>query len=171
MPTEAIEKVADNLLRAIRSEREGQHFYLMAAQTCQDSKGREVFEQLAAEELGHAEFLQMQYRSVLDTGRPDENIKLGTQMDLSGANPIFSDQIRSRLKDAHFEMTALAVGAHLELDAQKYYLKMAAESEDIVINTFFTELADWEAGHYRALLTQQESLKEDYWSGSGFAPF
>ena len=157
MPTEAIEKVADNLLRAIRSEREGQHFYLMAAQTCQDSKGREVFEQLAAEELGHAEFLQMQYRSV--------------QMDLSGANPIFSDQIRSRLKDAHFEMTALAVGAQLELDAQKYYLKMAAESEDIVINTFFTELADWEAGHYRALLTQQESLKEDYWSGSGFAPF
>jgi rubrerythrin len=108
---------------------------------------------------------------VLDTGRPDENIKLGTQTDLSGPNPIFSDQIRSRLKDAHFEMTALAVGAQLELDAQKYYLKMAAESEDIVINTFYAELADWEAVHYRALLTQQESLKEDYWSGSGFAPF
>ncbi len=171
MSNEAIEKVADGLLKAIRAEREGQHFYLMAAKTCQDPMGREVFEQLAAEELGHAKFLQMQYQSVLDTGKPDENLKLGPQMDLSGPNPIFSDQIRSRLKDAHFEMTALSVGAQLELDAQKYYLERAAESEVIYIKTFYSELADWEAGHYRALLTQQESLKEDYWSGDGFAPF
>ena len=171
MSSEAISKVTDGLLNAIRAEREGQHFYLMAAQTCRDSKGREVFEQLAAEELGHAEFLQKQYRSLLDTGRPDENLKLGTQTDLQGPNPIFSDQIRSRLKDAHFEMTALSVGAQLELDAQKYYLERAAESEAIYIKTFYLELADWEAVHYRALVSQQESLKEDYWSGSGFAPF
>ena len=171
MSNELIEKVADGLLKAIRAEREGQHFYLMAAETCQDPRGQEVFEQLAAEEAGHAEFLQKQYRSVLDTGRPDKNLKLGNQMDLSGPNPIFSDEIRSRLKDAHFEMTALSVGAQLELDAQKYYSERAAESEDIVIKVFYSELADWEAGHYRALITQQESLKEDYWSGGGFAPF
>ena len=39
------------------------------------------------------------------------------------------------------------------------------------LGLFFTELAEWEAGHYEALLTQQESLKEDYWSASRFSPF
>ena len=39
------------------------------------------------------------------------------------------------------------------------------------IRAFYLELADWETGRYRALLSQQESLKEDYWSDSGFSPF
>ncbi|MCP4678581.1 MAG: ferritin family protein [Deltaproteobacteria bacterium] len=171
MSDETLNTVADGLLKAMQAEREGQHFYLMAAQTCQDPKGREIFEQLALEEQEHAKFLKTQYHSVLDTGRPDTTLKLGTPTELVGPNPIFSEKIRERLKDAHFEMTALSVGAQLELDAQKYYTERAAETNDVVIKTFYLELAEWEAGHYRALLAQQESLKEDYWSGSGFAPF
>ncbi len=171
MSDETMKKVAEGLLKAMQAEREGQHFYMMAAQTCQDPKGREIFEQLALEELEHARFLKTQYQSVLDTGKPDTNLKLGTPTALTGPSPIFSDAIRSRLNDAHFEMTALSVGAQLELDAKNYYAERAAETDDLVIKTFYSELADWEAGHYRALLAQQESLKEDYWSESGFAPF
>ena len=164
-------KIADALLKAMQAEREGQHFYMMAAQTCEDAKGRAVFEQLAAEELEHARFLKAQYQSVLDTGGPDKSLKLGPPTDLSGPSPIFSEKIRDRIKDAHFEMTALSVGAQLELDAQKYYTEQAAETDDDIIKAFYLELAAWEAGHYRALLAQQDSLKEDYWSASGFAPF
>ncbi len=171
MLDQTIKKVADGLLKAMQAEREGQHFYLMAAQTCQDPKGKEIFEQLAHEELEHAKFLKTQYRSVLDTGKPNTNLKLGKPVELTGPSPIFSDAIRKRLKDAHFEMTALSVGAQLELDAEKYYQERAAETGDLVIKTFYLELAEWEAGHYRALLDQQETLKEEYWSGSGFSPF
>ena len=32
-------------------------------------------------------------------------------------------------------------------------------------------LSHFHPGHYHALLAQQESLKEDYWSQGGFAPF
>lgn len=35
----------------------------------------------------------------------------------------------------------------------------------------YTELAEWESGHYEALTRQQEELKEDYWSAGGFSPF
>lgn len=166
-----MKKVAQGLVRAIQAEREGQHFYLMAAKTCQDEKGRDVFTQLAGEEAEHAKFLKMQYVSLIETGKPDAGIKLGKGTELEGSSPIFSDKIRSRLKDAHFEMTALSVGAQLELDAQKYYSERAAETDDIVIKTFYFELAEWEGGHYRALLAQQDSLKEEYWSQNGFAPF
>ncbi|MCP4605703.1 MAG: ferritin family protein [Proteobacteria bacterium] len=171
MPDETMKNVAERLLEAMQAEREGQHFYLMAAQTTQDPKGREVFLKLAQEELDHARFLRAQYRSVIDTDRPDAKLKLGAQPTLSGPSPIFSDQIRTRLKDAHFEMTALAVGIQLELAAKNFYAQQAAETDNIVFKTLFLELAEWETGHYRALLAQQEALKDEYWADGGFAPF
>ncbi len=171
MPDEIIKKVAERLSEAMQAEYEGRHFYLMAAQTTQDPKGREVFMQLAQEEFEHAKFLKAQYRALLETGRPDANLKLGPRPDLSRASPIFSEQIRTRLKDAHFEMTALSVGIQLELTAKDFYSQQATKTDNIVITTFFLELADWETGHYRALLAQQEELKDEYWAGSGFAPF
>lgn len=171
MTDPAIQKIANGILSAMQAENEGQHFYMMAAQTTQDPKGREVFERLAKEEKDHFEFLRAQYESVLRTGRPDVNLKLGPRTDLLGPSPIFSPALRSRVKDAHYEMTALAVGITLEKSAQEYYSAQAEKATDPTIRSFFGELAAWEAGHYHALLAQQDELKEDYWAGAGFAPF
>ena len=171
MKSKIIESVSDGLLRAMRAEHEGQHFYMMAAQTTKDPKGREIFTELAREEQEHAKYLKEQYRSILETGSLNKNLNLGTPGVLTGAHPIFSDEILSRLEDAHFEMTALSLGIQLELDAKNYYEQQAKASDNIVLQTMYQELADWEASHYRALLQEQEYLKEDYWAKSGFAPF
>jgi rubrerythrin len=171
MPDEAMKKVTEGLKKAMQTEHEGHHFYMMAAQSTKDHKGREVFEQLAKEERDHADYLKAQYKSLIETGRPNDKLKLGKPADLTGRNPIFSEQIRSRLQEAHFEMTALAVGIQLELTAIQFYSEQAAQTDDVVAKTFYLELAEWETGHYRALLAEQENLKEDYWAGSGFAPF
>ncbi|MDJ0762600.1 MAG: ferritin family protein [Myxococcota bacterium] len=170
--TDAVQKkVADGLIRAMRAEHEGQYFYLMASRTTEDAKGKDVFLQLAKEEQLHFDFLKRQYEAVVKFGRPDATLKLGTPIALSGGSPIFSERIRSRIQEAHYEMTALSVAVQLELDAQNHYRTQADEVSDLVIKTFYSELADWEAGHYRALLKQQEALKEDYWDQGGFAPF
>lgn len=171
MPDDAAKKIAEGILQAMRAEHEGQYFYLMAAQTTQDPKGKEVFKRLAKEEQDHFEFLKSQYESVLRTGKPDVNLKLGPKSDLTGPNPIFSDQLRSRIGEANYEMTALAVGIQLELTAQRYYSQAAENSSDPHVKSFFKELAEWESGHYHALLSQQEELKESYWSAGNFAPF
>ncbi|MCU0661448.1 MAG: ferritin family protein [Myxococcota bacterium] len=167
----AIKLVAEGILSAMQAENEGQHFYLMAAQTTSDPKGREVFERLAKEEQDHLAFLRAQYESVLRTGKPDVHLKLGPRTDLLGPSPIFSPALRARIKDAHYEMTALAVGIQLEKSAQDHYASMAAKASDPTVKQFFSELSQWEAGHYHALLAQQEELKEDYWAGAGFSPF
>lgn len=171
MTDPVIQEMARGILSAMQAENEGQHFYLMAAQTTRDPKGREVFERLAKEEQDHFTFLRAQYESVLRTGRPDVNLKLGPRTDLMGPSPIFSPALRDRIKDAHYEMTALAVGIQLERSAQEHYKAQSDKAADPTIRSFFAELADWEAGHYHALLAQQEELKEDYWAGAGFAPF
>jgi len=168
---EATKRSAEGLLKAIQLEVDGQHFYRMAAKSTADPKGREVFERLAEEEQEHLSFLRTQYKSILETGAPNEEVKLGPQADLSGASPIFSDQIQARLQDAHYEMSALSIGIQLELSAIKFYRAEAAAVTEPTVGSFYTELAEWESGHYSALLRQQEMLKEDYWHAGGFYPF
>jgi rubrerythrin len=171
MPDQSAAKMAEGLLEAMRAEHEGHHFYSMAAETTSDPKGKEVFAQLAADELEHFEFLRKQHESVLENGRPDADLSLGPRSDLSGSSPIFSSQIKERIADAHYEMTALSVGAQLELNSIRHYKQAAREADDPVLGSFYEELAAWEQGHFDALVAQQESLKEDYWAKSSFAPF
>jgi rubrerythrin len=156
---------------AMRAEFEGHHFYTMAARSCQDPKGQQVFARLAQEELGHYAYLKGQLEALGRTGLPDHDLRLEARTDLVGASPIFSEGIRARIGDAHFEMTALSVGVHLERDAEAYYRGAADGEDDPELKAAYLELAAWEAGHYRALLGQQDELKEDYWAASGFAPF
>jgi rubrerythrin len=168
---EGAKRIAQGLEQAMRTETDGYHFYTMAANSVQDAKGREVFSKLADDELMHLKFLRLQYRAFVDTGRPDPAAKLAPRTDLSGESPIFSPDIRGRIADAHIEMSALSIGIQLELKSEQYYRKQVEETADVAAKTFFLELADWEAGHYHALLKQQDELKEDYWAAGGFAPF
>ena len=161
----------EGLLQAIKAERDGYSFYMMAANGSSDPKGKEIFETLAHEELEHMSFLKQQHDAILKTGKPDSKIQLGKKLELNGMSPIFSEGIKSRIGGAHIEMSALSIGIQLELDAVKFYKAQADLSDDPIITDFFNELAEWEKGHYQALLNQQNELKEDYWSTGGFSPF
>jgi rubrerythrin len=158
-------------MKAIKAERYGHSFYLMAANSTQDPKGKRVFETLAREELSHMRFLRIHYDSILKTGKMSAEAELGIQADLSGRSPIFSENLQARIQDANFEMTSLSIGIQLELDAMNYYRSQAEAAADQDARKLFAELAEWESGHYNALLRQQEELKEDYWSAGGFTPF
>jgi rubrerythrin len=68
-------------------------------------------------------------------------------------------------------MSALSIGIQLELASMNYYREQAEKASNPDVSGFYTELADWETGHYNALLRQQEMLKEDFWAKGGFAPF
>jgi rubrerythrin len=164
-------RVLRGLIVAMQAEREGHYFYKMAASATEDPKGREVFTRLADEEIDHFEFLRAHHKSILETGRIDAAARLGAPADLSGASPIFSPRLRDRLKDAHYEMTALAVAAQLERDAELYYRGEAQAAADPAVKALFLELAAWEARHYAAITAQEDELKEGYWAESGFAPF
>lgn len=164
-------KITEALQHAIKAERQGHDFYMMAAHTTEDAKGKKIFETLAKEELDHMHFLHGQFEAISRSGKPDPQLKLGTKIDLQGAFPIFSEGIKARIHGAHYEMTALSIGIQLELDAMNFYKGEADTNPDPVIKGFFLELAEWERGHYQALLNQETSLKEDYWSDAGFAPF
>jgi rubrerythrin len=166
-------RLAEGLRRAIEAEAYGRDFYLMAARSTSDPRGREVFERLAAEELEHQRFLSRHHASILERGAPDGAARLGPRSSLEGASPIFSDELRARIREAHFEMTALAIGVKLEEDAAIFYSREAEATAalDERVSAFYRELAAWESEHHQALLRQQLALREEFWSAGGFAPF
>lgn len=163
--------LAEALGKAIENERYGRHFYRMAARTTEDEQGRETFETLASEEEQHEDYLMAHLKALRETGALDPAASLGKPAGLKGPNPIFSDALRGRVTNAHFEMAALGIGVQVELDSVRFYEGMAERASTESEKKLFSDLADWESGHYHALLAQQESLKEAYWQAGGFAPF
>jgi len=162
------QRIADGLVKAITAEREGQHFYRMAAAATEDRQGQQTFQDLAADELRHEEFLKAQYDAVVRTGKPDPGVKLAPPRQFT--HPIFSRELLKRAASAHYEMTALSIGIQLEMSAIRFYEAAAQASEDPAIRSFYGTLVLWEQGHLGALQRQAEELKEEYWSASGFSP-
>ncbi|MFH2002412.1 MAG: ferritin family protein [Planctomycetota bacterium] len=168
----SITRVVEALKKAMQAEQEGNHFYLMAASQLQDPKGQQVFRQLAEDEVMHFNFLRSQYSAFTKTGKADASLKLPEKASPQSSHPIFSDAIKSRIGNAHYEMTALSVGAQLELSAVRFYEAEAkAAVDDPVVQKFFHDLAEWEREHLTALQSQSDMLKEAYWNEGGFSPF
>ena len=171
MEEQQLRAVLNGLKNAMRSEFEGYHFYLMAAENTSDDKGQKMFRQLAADEFDHLNFLLAQFDSLTETQQINDSLSLKRIAPVTEKNPIFSDVIKNRIKEAHYEMTALSVGIQLELNAVKAYKSMAASADVATVAKFYEDLAEWENSHYTLLLTQQDALKEDYWTANHFAPF
>lgn len=163
--------ILDGLRKAIQAEVEGRSFYLMAAQSTSDPQGREVFERMADEERKHADYLRQQYRALSETGRVAPDADLGPTPDWQSFGSIFSKDLHRRAALAHFEMAALSVATQLEADAQRFYRTCAESAADPGVKAFFSQLSDWESGHYHVLLAQLDALKEEYWAANEFAPF
>lgn len=159
------------LQEAMQAERHGHTFYKTAAMTTQDPRGKETFELLAEEELAHFKFLAAHYKSMQANGILSPDAKLEGSAQVGEESPIFSAQLKERIKDAHFEMSALAIAVQLELNAIHRYKQLAAEATLPEVKQFFERLVEWETAHYKAFLGQQQQLQQDYWIASGFSPF
>ena len=125
---------------------------------------------MADEEMSHFNYLRHQYRSVLETGDYDFTKNLIKDSRDKEENPIFSDAIKSRVKDCHYEVSVLTIGMKLELDAIHYYQDCAKKSESGEAKKFFQNLAKWEQRHYDAFDQALNALKEEYWEANDFVP-
>jgi len=164
-------KLLEALEQAIQAEIEGYHFYTMVAAATKDPKGKEMFEALAQDEVRHTEFLRAQHHALEATGRVDTLISIVGEPGFEAGTPFFSDKFKQRASKAHFEMTALSVGAQLEADAMKFYREQAEITDDASVAALFRELAMWEQGHHDALVAQMKELEQEYWAVNRFAPF
>ena len=126
----ATERMVAGLKQAIQAEIDGYHFYMMAARTTSDERGREVFERLAQDEVEHMQWLKAHHAALLETGKADPTVKGSAPTKLEGDHPIFSPRLKERAGGANFEMSALSIGSQLELQAVQFYTTEAEAVAD-----------------------------------------
>jgi len=164
------EEILGGLKTAIEAELTGHEFYKNAAKSTDDPMGKETFSRMAEEEMSHFNYLRHQYESVLKKGDYDFSKELAKKQYKHAENPIFSEEIRNRIKDSHFEVSALTIGMKLELDAVNFYRSCAAAARNEKARQLYKELADWEEDHYMAFERQLQMLKEEYFQANNFVP-
>lgn len=162
-------KAIDGLRTALQTELNGIEFYRMAAKNTEDAKGKKAFQMLAEDELKHFNALQRQYASVSEKHGWQET-DLGTITEFPGESPIFSNELKDRIKGKHFEMTALSIGALLESNSIDFYRRMKENSEDPLAKELYGRLQSWEEKHLEAITRQLDIIKEDYWAEQRFSP-
>jgi len=154
--------VKEALKEAMRGELEGRELYAMTAEKVTDEKAKKIFEHLAQEEYSHYKALE-EIASCYFEGKPVKVPKLSKLESFEEAkSPIFTEDFKNFLKDKHFEMSALSIGMKLELESSKTYKEMADAIDDKTLKELFSYLSEWEMGHYNALKTQVDYLKENY---------
>ena len=79
-------------------------------------------------------------------------------------------RLQNRIKDSHFEVSALNIGMKLELDAMNFYRSRAENAHNEEAKQFYNELAEWEQDHYHAFQRALEMLKEEYFQANNFIP-
>ncbi|MCX7994552.1 MAG: ferritin family protein [candidate division WOR-3 bacterium] len=165
-----VKKALEGLKIAMQTELNGIEFYRIAAEKTEDSKGKQVFKTLAEDEVKHFNELKKQYEHLLQDNHWLSNIELGTPSSFVGESPIFTDEIKTRIKERHFEMSALSIAALLESNSIDFYRKMKEESDDPAAKQLFEQLQKWEEKHLEAITKQMNILKEEYWADAHFTP-
>lgn len=168
--TENTNKILESLKTAMEAELTGLNFYKNASETTSDPKGKEAFLRMANEEEAHFKYLRQQYQSILKEGNFDFAGSFVKESHEQSENPIFSQAIKDRIKECHFEVSVLTIGMKLELDAINFYNSCAGKAESPEEKQFYQDLVKWETTHYEALEWELNELKEGYWQANNFVP-
>lgn len=163
--------IKEALKVAIKGEIEGRELYKVLAEKTDDPEAKIIFENLAKEEDSHFQALKTVSQTLVDS---EEFVmpKLEKLVTFENVDsPIFSKSFKTRVKEKHFEMSALSIAMKLELDSTNFYKKMADEAPNNDLKIFFQTLSDWEKGHYDAISKQIKALEDEYFEKNNFAPF
>jgi Fur family transcriptional regulator, ferric uptake regulator len=148
----------DALRMAIATERSGLEFYNRAAGMTKDSRGRTVFERLAAEEREHLATLQKRYRELVAKdpqleGRPTFLFFKGAASGLFAAG---AEQLRKGVNDEQ----ALLIGIECERGSHEFFKRYGERFEDSEGKQVFLEFADEERAHRDLLIVEHRALRE-----------
>jgi len=161
--------VLEAVKTAIITELRGYEIYKAAAERTTDASARLMFQSLANDEAHHKDFLEKNFRSLIENG---EWSVPATPENLSplDESEVITPQFLKRVKGGSFEMAVVAAGCELEMSAINFYTKAAEECPDAESAAVFRFLANWEKGHLEALTDLEGRMKDQYFAERGFAP-
>lgn len=167
-----MDKTIELLKLAIMAEQDGYHHYMTASAITSDKKAREVFKALARDEELHRNTLLDGIAAYSrDKKWSFAKIDGKSKVSSAGPSPIFSVEFVKRIKDKHYEMSALSIGILLEQNSIDFYTKMKSKTRNAKLKNLLSVLTIWEKKHLEALVKQQNLFMNAYWEEARFQPF
>jgi len=153
---------------AMEMEKQGKDFYLRNKDLIKDTKGKDLFEELAVIEAEHYDLLK-KYHTYLTE---DEQ---GEPLNLEDESKIFEKQ----LEDSNINFDSLGgsdlaimrMAYIIENDFAEFYKNAAESTEDPSIKELLEELAEWENGHRKVFYDRFQNMMQQNWFKQNFAPF
>jgi len=151
------------LKTAFNAEKEGIRMYLKFAKDSAVVSGKNMFIQLAADEVDHLEIVQESIDEHM-AGKKYEKIKIPKGR-LSKFMPDIKDLSLQPVDKADInDEEALKVAVKHELKAKNFYVSEAENTDNEEVKKIFTELADVEEKHYQILQTELDFIRKDgFW--------
>lgn len=157
----------DYIKQAILNEIEGYEFYKMAAQQTDNQESREAFEELANEEMKHAEYLRALF-DLLKDGKEDDY----TMAFLANPpSPKIFDWSKADTKLTGLAMSVFGIGVQMEKASIDFYEEAKKNTENENAKKLYGILIHWEKVHLQQFNTQYNRYKDEWWNDQGFAPF
>jgi len=147
------------LKTAFEAEKEGMRNYLHFAKETKVAGGKDMFIQLALDEVDHMELIQNFMEKMLkgETFTPVE-VPAGR---ISKILPDIADASLQKMDKASVsDGQALKVGMEQEQKAREFYLAEAEKAQDTVVKDFFNKLADVEQKHFNILQAELTFMEQ-----------
>jgi rubrerythrin len=153
--------------QAIVKELEGYEFYKMVSERPgNDLETKEVFKQLANEELKHVDYLKEMFVRV-SSGKTESMKEIELDVPAPG-----SEKWKKLKKDSgSIAVAAFGIGINMEKASIEYYTNAAAKTQIPSAKALFEKLANWEKNHLELFTDEYEDMLGEWWSEQGFAPF
>lgn len=151
--------------QALLNEHQAIEFYTLAAGKDNPADVREAFQQLAAEEQQHVEWLRDLYASIESEGA--QSFDPAT---LAEPAPLSYDAETIGRERGSLAVSVFGIGVKLEKAAIDYYTKAAAASELPAAKALYEKLIRWEYQHLEQFQKQYDLLRDEWWEQQGFSP-
>ena len=155
-----------SLVEAMQFENDGYHHYTTAAQRTEDPKARQMFGQLAEDELGHLNILEKEL----------DNLMAGQKWVKAKFQPSDIEEILPHLSSSKDlvqsgqgspdDLSALNLALEMERKAVNFYKREGQKTEDKNARAMYTRLAEMEEAHYNLIQAELDHIKDvGFWFG------
>lgn len=151
------------LKTAYEAEKEGLRSYLKFAKETTVASGKNMFLQLALDEIDHMDMIE-KYMDNLLAGKKFEPVKV-PKARISEFMPKVSDASRTKTeKSTVSDETALKIALAHEEKACSFYKEEAEKTEDAELKAFFLKLSEVEMKHRDIIQAELDFMAQDgFW--------
>ncbi len=160
-------KELDIIKQAILNEIEGYEFYKMAAKQSGSKESEEAFNDLANEELKHADYLRALFNEIKDGKGDDFALSFLSEP----PSPKIFDWDKIVSKSASLAISVFGIGVQMEKASVDFYEQAKKNTQYENARKLFEILIYWENVHLQQFTAQYNRYKEEWWSDQGYAPF